>query len=164
MLTALGDGAYWVGPWDVAADLALYAPPLTYDSVVVLWQPWDEDDYVQSWGWGLGLAAGPYSNGLAYATITAPPPDATWWVTSMPFPGEVYLHEWLHGVIDYHTAHGAQLPDLHGNATYGYVDEGGSWRRWYSDLMQQHLRDPLSGAWVGINYRVWKAGTPSTLP
>ncbi len=67
-------------------------------------------------------------------------------------------------MIDYHTAHGAQIPDLHGNDTYGYVDEGGSWRRWYSDLMQQHLRDPLSGAWVGINYRVWKAGTPSTLP
>ena len=163
-LSPLGNGAYWVGPGDVAAELDAYAPPGTYDSVLVLWQPWDTDDYVPSWGWGLGLSAGPHSNGAAYATITVPPSDRSWWVTNMEFPGEVYLHEWLHGVIDYHHAHGAQVPDLHNNAYFDYSDDDGSWRRWYTDLMQRHVRDPRSGAAVGIDYRVWQAGTPRLRP
>jgi len=163
-LSPLGDGAYWVGPGDVAAELDLYVPVGTYDSVLVLWQPWDADDYVSSWGWGLGLSAGSHSNGAAYATITVPPSDRSWWVTTMAFPGEVYLHEWLHGVIDYHHAHGAQVPDLHNTGDFAYSSDSGSWRRWYSDLMQRHVRDPLSGAAVGIDYHLWQAGTPSRLP
>lgn len=163
-LSPLGNGAYWVGPGDVATELDLYAPTGAYDSVLVLWQPWDADDYVPSWGWGLGLSASPHSNGAAYATITVPPSDRPWWVTTMDFPGEVYLHEWLHGVIDYHHAHGAQVADLHNNAYFDYADDDGSWRRWYSDLMQRHVRDPISGAADGIDYRVWQAGTPSRLP
>lgn len=163
-LSPLGDGAYWVGPGDVAAELDLYAPSGSYDSVLVLWQPWDADDQVASWGWGLGLSPGPHSNGAAYATITVPPSDRSWWVTTMEYPGEVYLHEWLHGVIDYHHAHGAQVADLHNNAYFDYSDDDGSWRRWYSDLMQRHVPDPISGAADGIGYRVWQAGTPSRLP
>ena len=163
-LSPLGDGAYWVGPGDVAADLDVYAPPGTYDSVLVLWQPWDADDHVPSWGWGLGLSAGPPSNGAAYATITVPPSDRSSWITTMPFPGEVYLHEWLHGVIDYHHAHGAQVPDLHNTGYFGYSSDDNSWRSWYSDLMQRHVPDPHGGAAVGIDYRVWQAGTPRQQP
>lgn len=163
-LTALGDGAYWLAPADIAADLATYAAPQTYDSIVVIWQPWDDEDYVPSWGWGLSLSAGPASNEAAYATVTVPPRDDSWWVTSMPHPGELYLHEWLHGVIDYNVAHGASIPDLHGSGTYGYVDEGGTWMRWYSDFMRQHVRDPATAAYVGISYLVWSSGSPRTAP
>ncbi|MEP7378790.1 MAG: hypothetical protein ABI725_04430, partial [Chloroflexota bacterium] len=45
-LTALGGGAYWLAPQDIAADIALYAPTSRYDSIMVIWQPWDADDYV----------------------------------------------------------------------------------------------------------------------
>ena len=69
------------------------------------------------------------------------------------------MHEWLHGVIDYYASHGSDTPALHDEATYGYVEQGGTWSRWYGDLMQQHAGDPGNGGQVGISYLDWRSGT-----
>lgn len=163
-LTALGGGAYWLAPGDISSDLAKHAPQHSYDSIVVIWQPWDADDLVPSHGWGLAYPAGPSSNGSSYATVTVPPSGSSWWITGQTHRGEAFIHEWLHGVIDYHAARSPGIPALHGNATYGYADQGGTFSRWYSDLMRQHVLDPHSGAYVGINYLAWRTGTPTTAP
>lgn len=162
-LTALGGGAYWLAPEDIAADLAVYAPTSSYDSIMVIWQPWDAEDYISSWGWGLAFAGGPTSNGAAYSTVTVPPPGNSSWITGKPHPGEPFMHEWLHGVIDYQISNGSGTPDLHDNDRYGYVEQGGTWSRWYGDLMKQHVRDPLDGADVGISYLDWRSGTITSL-
>ncbi len=158
-LTALGGGAYWLAPEDIAADVALYAPPWSYDSIMVIWQPWDTEDSVSSVGWGLAWPASQASNGSAYATVTVPQAGNNSWVTGLTYPGEPFMHEWLHGVIDYYASHGSSTPALHADATYGYVAQGGSWSRWYGDLMQQHIADPLNGGVVGISYLDWRSGT-----
>ena len=158
-LTALGGGAYWLAPEDIAADIAMYAPASSYDSIMVIWQPWDADDTVPSVGWGLAWPAGAASNGSAYATVTVPPAGDNSWITGQTYPGEPFMHEWLHGVIDYYAAHGSNTPALHDNATYGYVDHGGSFASWYGDLMRQHVEDPGNGGYVGISSLDWQSGT-----
>lgn len=57
-LTALGGGAHWLAPGDIASDLAIYAAPNSYDSIIVIWQPWDANDDVASFGWGLAFYVG----------------------------------------------------------------------------------------------------------
>ncbi len=161
-LTSLGGGAYWLAPGDIGSDLAMYAPQGSYDSIIVIWQPWDADDSVPSYGWGLAYPAGPSSNGSNYATVTVPPSGSSWWITSQVHRGEPFMHEWLHGVIDYHAARTAGVPALHDNATYDYADQGGTFSRWYGDLMKQHVPDLQSNAFVGINYLAWRSGTPTT--
>ena len=163
-VTPLGGGASWLAPENIAADLAAYAPPGAFDSVVVMWQPWDEGDQMPSAGWGLAFPPGPSANGAAFATVTVPPPGYEWWLTSVPHPGEVFVHEWLHGVIDYYVAHGASTPALHGNVAFDYRAESGSWSRWYGDLMRQRVLDKGNGALVGISYTVWRTGTPRSSP
>jgi len=158
-LTALGGGAYWLAPEDIAADIAVYAPASSYDSIMVIWQPWDAEDYVSSWGWGLAFPAGPASNGSAYSTVTVPPRGNSSWISGKPHQGEPFMHEWLHGVIDHHASNGSDTPDLHADARYGYVEQDGTWSRWYGDLMKQHVPDPLNGAHVGISYIDWRSGT-----
>jgi hypothetical protein len=158
-LTALGGGEYWLAPEDIAADIALYAPTSAYDSIMVVWQPWDTDDYVPSAGWGLSWPAGAASNGAAYATVTVPPSGDNYWITGQAYPGEPFMHEWLHGVIDYYTSQGSNTPALHANAAYGYTDHAGSFAGWYGDLMRQHVKDPLTGDYVGISSLDWQSGT-----
>ena len=161
-LTSLGGGAYWLAPGDIGSDLAMYAPQGSYDSIIVIWQPWDANDYVPSYGWGLAYPAGPSSNGSNYATVTVPPSGSSWWITSQAHRGEPFMHEWLHGVIDYHAARTAGVPALHDNATYDYADQGGTFSRWYGDLMKQHVPDQQSNAFMGINYLAWRSGTTTT--
>lgn len=158
-LTALGGGAYWLAPEDIAADIALYAPASSYDSIMVIWQPWDADDHVPSVGWGLAWPASPASNGSSYSTITVPPAGNNSWITGRTYPGEPFMHEWLHGVIDHYASHGSDTPALHADATYGYVAQGGTWSRWYGDLMQGHVKDPSSGGYLGLSYLDWRSGT-----
>jgi hypothetical protein len=171
-LTPLGDndGTYWLGPWDIQAALDTYAPAGAYDTVVAIWQPWDADGIVDSWGWGLSIGAGSWANGAAWSTLTVPPPEADgtdrdWWISSAEFVGEPYVHEWLHNVIDYYTNKGFAIPDLHANDQYRYTaDAQGSWWRWYTDMLEQHILDPRTHRYVGINYLDWLSGTPSTRP
>lgn len=168
-LTSLGDGAYWLGPWDVH-DAIASAPGGPYDTVVAIWQPWDTEDIVDSWGWGLSIGVDPNANGAAWSTLTVPPPEADgtsrdWWISSAEFLGEPYVHEWLHNVTDYYRSKSFAIPDLHANDTYRYTaDAQGSWWRWYTDMLQQHIVDPRTHKYVGIGYLDWQYGTPSTRP
>src|SRR3989440_1999300 len=50
---------------------------------------------VLSGGWGLAIGAGVSTNRATYATVA----NASGAVWSEPVPGEVWLHEWLHGEI-----------------------------------------------------------------
>jgi len=158
-LTPYADG-YWVSPDNVHADLDIYAPDGTYDSVVVIWKSWNErGQTVPIPGWGMTLRAGPWANGAGYTTIYIPP--ATWWWSGTT-PSEVFVHEWMHQVVHFYRAYGyPTIPSPDDAGTYGYTaDSSGVWGRWLSDLMTGRVVDS-TGAKLGIPSATWSLGKPT---
>ena len=119
-LTATGSDQYWPSPDDTRAELDTLAPPYQYDSVFVLWPQNNlaTGSSILSAGWGLAIAAGQWSNWATYATV-ANARSATWRV---PRLGEVWLHEWLHGVCAFFADQGYPMPggDADGGGRRGY--------------------------------------------
>jgi hypothetical protein len=157
-LTEMGEGLYWPALTDTKPELNEFVPPGSYDSVFVLWPQNDPQTgaSVPSGGWGLGMGASDWSNGATYATV-ANAPRATW---LRPRLGEVWLHEWLHGVCHHFAQQGYAMPDgdADGGGRHGYwqSDETG-WCAFYRDLMTGQV---LSGGQVtGIPAEAWRTGS-----
>jgi hypothetical protein len=143
-LEPIGSG-YWPSPATTAADLDLYAPNGKYDSVIVFWQASNPDtgQSLPTYGWGLGYWPYDYANGMTYATVF----NLSWvWPTDQCH-GEVFLHEWLHGVTGFYMNHLGfpfNVDDLHGAEEAGYTwdyTEDGCWDNW--------LRVYMTGQIVG---------------
>ncbi len=157
-ITAMGDGIYWPSPTDTKPALDQLAPPGSFDSVFVLWPQTNSltGACVRSGGWGLAIGASEWSNGATYATI-ANAPTAVW---QRPKLGEVWLHEWLHGVCHHFAQQGFVMPegDADGGGRHGYLqsDELG-WCAFYRDLMSGNV---LSGGQAtGIPADAWRIGS-----
>jgi hypothetical protein len=158
-LTPMGDGRYWPSPSDTRVELDRVAPPGARDSVFVLWPQNDlrTGRQVPSGGWGLAIGATDWSNGATYATV-ANASGATW---SEPVPGEVWLHEWLHGVCDHYARSRFAMPpgDADGGERAGYGREPDlGWSRYYGDLMTGRVE--VRGRRVGIPPEAWRSGSP----
>jgi hypothetical protein len=138
-LEPIGEG-YWPSPAVTAADLDLYAPNGKYDSVIVFWQASDPDtgQSLPTYGWGLGYWPYDYANGMTYATVF----NISWVWPSDACHGEVFLHEWLHGVTGfymYHLGFPFNVEDLHGAEEAGYTwdfTEDGCWDNWLRAYMR----------------------------
>jgi hypothetical protein len=151
-------GGYWVGPQAVEADLDRYAPPGTYDSVFVIWRARDASGVeVPVGGWGLTIPAGSWSNDAGFTSLITP--SYEWWWTDSAVPEEVFVHEWLHQVIFFHQDAGRMSLDLHAGRDYGYNDSAGTWKAWYTDVMQGKVRD--GDRLIGLSAAIWAAGKPS---
>jgi hypothetical protein len=153
-LTATGPEQYWPSPDDTRQELVTFAPPDRYDSVFVLWPQTDFSAglSIPSAGWGLAIAAGPWSNWATYATV-ANARSATW---KVPRIGEVWLHEWLHGVCAYYAERGYQMPDgdADGGGRHGYEQSPESgWTNYYHDLMTANVLE--NGRRLGIPLEAW---------
>ena len=145
-LSTLSDSGYggrWPSPADTRVELDRLAPPGSYDSVFVLWPQNDlaRKRSIVSGGWGFGMGASERSNGMTYAAI-GNAPAAVWRV---PRRGEVWLHEWLHGVCAYFRGLGDAMPDgdADGGDRHGYTrsaTEG--WMPFYRDLMNARVPEP----------------------
>jgi len=158
-LTAMGEGLYWPSPSDTRSELDRIAPSGSHDSVFVLWPQTDLSSGVQvpSGGWGLAIGATDWSNGATYATV-ANASSATW---SEPVRGEVWLHEWLHGVCDHFRSRGFRMPpgDADAGERCGYRPEAGlGWSRYYGDLMTGQVQ--VGRSRLGISPEVWRSGSP----
>ncbi len=157
-LTEMGDGLYWPSPTDTKSALDKFVPPGSFDSVFVLWPQNNPETsrYIPSGGWGLGLGASDWSNGATYATVANAPTEA--W--TRPRIGEVWLHEWLHGVCHHFAQHGYAMPDgdADGGGRHGYLqsDELG-WCAFYQDLMSGNVVS--GGESTGIPAEAWRRGT-----
>lgn len=153
-LTAMGDRVYWVSPSDTQIELDQYAPQGEYDSILVHWEFCSEDfsQCIPSGGWGLSLE-GPtgWAHGATYAVVENGP---DWWWGS-PTIGEVWLHEWLHGLCGYFPNLGYAMPSgcSDGVGSHGYTD----FTAYYRDLMTgQVLED---GVYTGISPEAWRTGS-----
>lgn len=153
-LTTTGPKQYWPSPDDTRPELDTLAPSYRYDSVFVLWPQSNlvTGTSIPSAGWGLAISAGPWSNWATYATV-ANARSATW---KVPCSGEVWLHEWLHGVCGFFADRGIPMPagDADGGGRHGYKQSPVSgWTDYYRDLMSGNVSE--NGQRLGIPLEAW---------
>lgn len=156
-LTAMGEGIYWPSPSDTRMELDRQAPAGSVDSLFVLWP---QNDFaagtsVPSGGWGLAIRPSDWSNGATYATVA----NAQAEVWAEPVPGEVWLHEWLHGVCDLYEGRGYPMPpgNADGAERAGYQRSVSSgWAGYYRDLMTGQVVS--GGHRLGITPQAWRTG------
>ena len=156
-LTHMSEGMYWPSPTDTRKEIDRLAAPGSYESIFVLWpqKKLKDGTSVRSAGWGLGMAATAWSNNATYATVG----NAESWIWQIPMVGEVWLHEWLHGVCAYFAGQGYIMPDgdADGGGRHGYTQSPASgWTDYYRDLMTGNVHD--AGTATGIPLDAW--GSP----
>jgi hypothetical protein len=153
-LTPMSDGMYWPSPDDTRGEIDRLAMPASYESIFVLWPQHNLKSglSVQSAGWGLGMAATAWSNNATYASVG----NAESWIWQIPVVGEVWLHEWLHGVCAHFAGQGYLMPegDADGGARHGYTQSRVTgWTDYYRDLMTGNVLE--AGALKGIPLEAW---------
>ncbi len=154
-LTTMGAGIYWPSPSDTKPELDELLLPGTFDSVFVLWpqQNLQTGELIPSGGWGLGLGASDWSKGATYATVANTRTE----VWERPVIGEVWLHEWLHGVCHHFAQQGFVMPDgdADGGGRHGYVQSDTTgWLAYYRDLMSGKVLS--GGVETGIPIEAWR--------
>lgn len=155
-LTAVDGPVYWPSPADTWTELQRHAGE--YDSVFVLWPQNDVRNNIQvpSPGWGLAIGPGHTPGGETYCTISNAPENC--W--DIPLAGEVWLHEWLHGVCDFFECKGFRMPEHNadGGGSHGYTQSPlTGWCRYYRDLMTGRVQE--NGRMTGITQKAWLSGT-----
>ena len=158
-LTAMGEEMYWPSPDDTRAEIDRLAPPGRYDSIFVLWPQRNllDGTFIPSGGWGLAIAACPWSNDATYAAVT----NAESRIWQVPVVGEVWLHEWLHGACGFFAGQGYPMPDgdADGGRRHGYLQSPISgWTTYYRDLMSGSVLE--NGQRTGIPLDAWGAPAP----
>jgi len=157
-LTPMGEGMLWPSPHDTRAELDRLAPPGAWDSLFALWPQRDlaSGAEVPTGGWGLAIRATDWSNGATYATVANAGPG----VWARPVVGEVWLHEWLHGVCDVFAGRGFEMPprDADGGGDAGYEQSPtDGWCAYYRDLMTGGVR--VGDRRLGITASAWRTGS-----
>jgi hypothetical protein len=163
-LTRRDHNDWWPSPDDTRSELDHFAPAGKFDSIFVFW-PQHDFHLRQAYGgqaargvsvpgsaWGLGMGASDWSNGATYAAI-ANAPSANW---KNEARGEVWLHEWLHGVCHHFAEQGYVMPerDADGAELHGYVrSPTRGWTEYYRDLMSGTVLE--KGGRLGIPATAW---------
>jgi hypothetical protein len=153
-LTSMGAGYFWPSPDDVRASLDKLAPSGSFDSIFVFWPGTDAATGVKipCRGWGLGMGASDWSNGATYAVVS----NAPSWMWQREASGEVWLHEWLHGVCEHFRNKGHVMPerDADGAEVHGYArSDSEGWSAYYRDLMSGNVLE--GDARRGIPSSAW---------
>jgi hypothetical protein len=156
-LTPMGGGMYWPSPDDTRPELEQFSPEGAYESLFVFWPQRDLEtgQAIPTGGWGLAIAASEWSNGATYAAIA----NIEIPVWRIPTVGEVWLHEWLHGVCGFFASRGYTMPDgdADGGERHGYVQSPVTgWSDYYRDLMSGQVRE--GDRLTGIPLEAWKEG------
>ena len=158
-LSADEKNTFWPSPDDVRVVIDRFAPPGAYDSIFVLWPQHDsrKKTGIPCRGWGLGMGPSKWTNGATYAVVANAPTSA--WKGEAP--GEVWLHEWLHGVCGFFQSRGVTMParDADGAEIHGYTrspDRG--WTNYYRDLLSGAV--PEGGKMTGIPTTILASANP----
>lgn len=158
-VTAEDGRTYWPSPDDTRRELDALAPAGSYDSIFVYW-PQNNDRTgaeVPCRGWGLGRGPSDWTNEATYAVVG----NAPSWAWNIPVVGEVWLHEWLHGVCQIFEAEGVTMPeyDADGGGSHGYEQSPTTgWTEFYRDLMTGNVVE--NGKAMGITASAWRSRAP----
>ena len=155
-LTRESPSRFWPSPDDIRSDLDSFVPPGKYDSIFVFWPQRNLKNgaAVPCDAWGLAMGASKATNGATYAAIANAPSSA--WTNEAR--GEVWLHEWLHGVCAHFAQRGHVMPerDADGGELHGYVRSPTTgWTDYYCDLMSGNVLE--DGKRFGIPSDAWVA-------
>jgi hypothetical protein len=131
-----------------------FAPSGKYDSIFAFWPQRDlkNGTAVPCDAWGLAMGASKWTNDATYAAIANAPSSA--WRNEAR--GEVWLHEWLHGVCAHFAQRGHVMPerDADGGELHGYVrSPTAGWTEYYRDLMNGNVLE--EGKRFGIPSNAW---------
>ena len=153
-LTRESPSRFWPSPRDIRSDLDEFAPSGKYDSVFVFWPQRDlkNSTAVPCDAWGLAIGASDWTKDATYAAIANAPSSA--WKNEAR--GEVWLHEWLHGVSAHFAQYGHVMPerDADGGDLHGYVrSPTAGWTEYYRDLMNGNVLE--NGKRFGIPSGAW---------
>ena len=153
-LTRESPSRFWPSPDDVRSDLNDFAPAGKYDSIFIFWPQRDlkNGTAVPCDAWGLAVGANDWTNGATYAAIANAPSSA--WRNEAR--GEVWLHEWLHGVCAHFAQLGHVMPerDADGGELHVYVRSStAGWIEYYRDLMNGNVLE--DGKRFGIPSDAW---------
>ncbi|PYK75179.1 MAG: hypothetical protein DME42_03190 [Verrucomicrobia bacterium] len=153
-LTRESPSRFWPSPDDIRSDLDDFAPLGKYESIFVCWPQRDlkNGTAVPCDAWGLAMGASEWTNAATYAAIANAPSSA--WRNEAR--GEVWLHEWLHGVCDHFARRGHTMPerDADGGELHGYVRSPTcGWCAYYRDLMSRSVLE--NGRRLGIPLSAW---------
>jgi hypothetical protein len=153
-LTRESPSRFWPSPGDIRSDLDEFAPSGKYDSIFVFWPQRDlkNGTAVPCDAWGLAMGASKWTNDATYAAIANAPSSA--WKNEAR--GEVWLHEWLHGVCAHFAQRGHVMPerDADGGELHGYVrSPTAGWSDYYRDLMNGNVLE--EGKRFGIPSNAW---------
>jgi len=155
-LTRESSSRFWPSPDDIRSDLDELAPFGKYDSIFVFWPQRDlkNGTAVPCDAWGLAMGASESTNGATYAAIVNAPSSA--WTNEAR--GEVWLHEWLHGVCAHFAQRGHVMPerDADGGELHGYFrSPTAGWTDYYRDLMSGNVLEGEKR--LGIPADAWMA-------
>jgi hypothetical protein len=158
-VTRLAEQSYWPSPEDTRADLDRYAPRGRFDSIFILWpqRNLSTGAAVPCPAWGYGCGPSESTHGATYAPIA----NAPTWAWKIPLLGEVWLHEWLHGVCAIFADRGVVMPeyDADGGGSHGYTQSPtDGWSSYYRDLMTGQV--PENGMRMGITQETWRGYIP----
>ena len=155
-LTPLRAHQFWPSPDDTRNEFAAANAQNKFHSFFVFWPQnnFRKATSIPSGGWGLGMGASAWSDHATYATVA----NAPTWAWQRPMVGEVWLHEWLHGVCAHFAVRGHRMParDADGGGLHGYVQSPVSgWTDYYRDLMTGHVSE--GGELLGIPADAWRS-------
>jgi hypothetical protein len=160
-VTSTGGQQFWPSPDDTRKELNRYAPAGQFDSLFVFWPNTNLQSgaNVPCAGWGLGSGPRDGTYGATYAVVG----NAQSRAWEIPIVGEVWLHEWLHGVCRIFAEKGYAMPeyDADGGGSHGYVQSPTTgWTSFYRDLMTgQVLEDDER---KGITIEAWRGREANT--
>jgi hypothetical protein len=166
-VTEADDRSFWLSPDDTGKELDEFAAAGRYDSVFVFWPQTNliSGEKIPCPAWGLGAGPSESSNGATYAVVA----NAPSWAWTIPIIGEVWLHEWLHGVCRIFASKGFAMPehDADGGGSHGYVQSPTTgWTDFYRDLMTGQVLE--RGERKGITADAWRSRAalidPGALP
>jgi hypothetical protein len=149
-------GSFWPSPDDTRPELMRLLERGRLDSFFALWPQHDSvtGSKIPCRGWGLGMGASEWTHGATYAVV-GNAPEESW---TREAPGEVWLHEWLHGVCHHFAGKGFPMPDrdADGAEIHGYTrDAERGWSEYYRDLMTGRVS--VADARLGIPAEAWRA-------
>ena len=153
-LTRESPSRFWPAPDDIRSDLDEFAPLGKYNSIFIFWPQRDLENgtAVPCDAWGLAIGASDWTNGATYAAIANAAASA--WRNEAR--GEVWLHEWLHGVCAHFARRGHVMPerDADGGGLHGYYrSPTAGWTEYYRDLMNGNVLE--DGKRSGIPSEAW---------
>jgi hypothetical protein len=155
-VTSTGDEQFWPSPKDTRGQLTARASKGGFDSLFVFWpnRDFQNETGVPCAGWGLGSGPRDGTYGATYAVVG----NAQSWAWKIPIIGEVWLHEWLHGVCRIFADKGYVMPqyDADGGGSHGYVQSPTTgWTSFYRDLMTGQVLE--NGERKGITAEAWRS-------